>query len=192
MKMNSHRTIGRNDVLSRSSLETPRPGGRSSAARTSPRIMVFVLIALLFQALIAKSAAQESRGQWAADNRLGHINTYGSIRHSDLYTEQRSRGSDVYRGPSGEVVHTRLPQGAKRITVNGRSYYRRGDTFYYRHYFEGSYVYAEGPPPIGLTVIKLPGTYSIQTHHGTRYHVSGDVYYVKETRGYRVVQPPNK
>ncbi len=192
MKMNSHRTIGRNDVLSRSSLETPRPGGRTSVARPLNQFRVYVLSAVIFPALITIGAAQNSGRQSTVDGGVAYTTSYGSLKHSELYTERRSRNSEVYRGPSGEVLLTRLPQGAKRITVNGRSYYRKKDTFYYRHFFEGSYVYTEGPPPIGLTVAKLPGSYSIQTHHGTRYHVSGDVYYVKETRGYRVVPPPKR
>lgn len=192
MKTDSDQLFGRTQTRVLPSPVTPRPGGRTSVARPFNQFRVYVLSAVIFPTLIAISAAQNPGRQSTVDGGVAYTTSYGSLKHSELYTERRSRNSEVYRGPSGEVLHTRLPQGAKRITVNGRSYYRKKDTFYYRHFFEGSYVYTEGPPPIGLTVAKLPGSYSIQTHHGTRYHVSGDVYYVKETRGYRVVPPPKR
>lgn len=192
MKTSNNRIIGRVQKLILQSSPSPRSTGSSSAAPPTTRFRVYTPIAILLACLMAISVAQDSARQSSSDKRVAFANTYGSVKYSSLYTEQRSRDSDVFLGPNGEMVYTRLPRGAKRITVNGRSYYRKGDTFYYRHFFGGSYVYTEGPPPIGLTISRLPGPYSIETYDGTRYYVSGEVYYVKELRGYRVVPSPRR
>jgi len=83
-------------------------------------------------------------------------------------------------------IHS-LPFSAKRIQVDGITYYYSKGTFYRRCAWNG---YDIIPAPIGATVMFLPLGHRARYQYGKMFYHHNGNYYVKGRNGYVVVENP--
>jgi hypothetical protein len=132
-------------------------------------------------------------GQWhdhyvyvpAYDRREETIDRQNHFRGYSFYDPVRR----IYYYPeefsSSRVVV--LPTEFDPLSVDGRTYYYSGGTFYRRDRSQFSDV----PAPLGALVTSLPsGQFAEVKISGTRYATYNGVYYKKVAGGYEVTAPP--
>lgn len=93
---------------------------------------------------------------------------------------------DVFRYPARGAVVDRLPRGHRVFDYHGQPY----------HFYDGIWYRPVGSrfmvvlPPPGLRVPVLPADAVMVTIAGASYYRYGNVYYVQDPEGYRVVESP--
>jgi hypothetical protein len=94
-------------------------------------------------------------------------------------------------------LRTELPPGFEKIEVRGKSYFRKGSSFYDRVYYSGTVLFRQVDPPTGAVVDELPGIRTTVKSGDITYYRHRGTYYEPFTaadgsRKYRVVEEPTR
>jgi len=93
---------------------------------------------------------------------------------------------DTFRYPARGAVVDRMPRGHRVFNYRGHHYHFHNGVWY-RPFGSRFMVVA---PPVGLVVPVLPSGAVVLTIGGVPYYRYGDVYYMHDRDGYRVVERP--